>query len=765
MPTPPQSPDAAEQQAREDAEFQAAFDRAEQSASGASNPFDAIGHDLMSEFDRARAMRHEIEERWLKDLRQYKGHYDPEELAGMSGKSQAFLRKTRVKVKSVDARTLDLLFPANRERNYDVKATPEPSLPGPLKKKITDLLTQQTGAEPDADTLKAAFKAAADAAAAKMATRIDDQLAECKYRDEAMKVLHSGHLYGTGILKGPLVERWERVSYTWDEKLGKFVMGVESFAAPFLAAVPVWRFYPDPDVVQLDDARFTWEHHRLTRAALAELASRKTFNGERIRAHISTAPDGDIRIQPYEQDLRTVGDNESAAITSSISGQYDVYERWGWLTAEQLKACGVDVPEKDMHEAFFSNVWLLPDGTVIKAVLSTIDGTRWPYHIYYVDHDETGFFGEGLASIMRDDQKMMNASVRIMLDNSAITSGSMYEVFVPAFAPGANLTDIYPGKVWPRVGGDFQYPAIRSIDANAHMQELINVLQIFDANADEVTAVPKFTYGDNPRSGAAATMGGLSMLMAQANIALKCFVVSWDEGVTKPFISALYHWNMKFSSDDSIKGDYDVVATGASSLVAKEMRAQALSQFAATLQPEQRPFIKWPDLTQQQADVLDLSGIVMTKEEAQQQQSSPEFKQQQAAQQMQMQMQLAQARAQLAVTQAQAQKIDAEALNRKMEAMYAAMQAAGIAIQQPGVARAADSALQSGGWRDATPDQPGTGFDQAQQPGGQVPPTQPQGDQPNQAAAPQPEPAAQEAQPGSPHPGERAGIETPEIEP
>lgn len=67
------------------------------------------------------------------------------------------------------------------------------------------------------------------------------------------------------------------------------------------------------------------------------------------------------------------------------------------------------------------------------------------------------------------------------------------------------------------------------------MPELIQVMQVFDANADEVTAVPKFTYGDNPRSGAAATMGGLSMLMAQANIALKDFVVSWDEGVTKPF--------------------------------------------------------------------------------------------------------------------------------------------------------------------------------------------------------------------------------------
>lgn len=752
--------------------FSQAFSAEEEAMRDASNPMDVIGTDLLAELEHVRILRKEIELRWLMDLRQYRGQYEPEELKLMAGRSQAFMRKTRVKVESVDARMLDLLFPASRERNYDVCATPEPTLPRPLAEKIKTLLTKAAGGKaPQPDALKAAIKAAADAAAAKMASRIDDQLAECKYRDVARAVLHSGHLYGTGILKGPLVERRERVSYAWQEeegKQGRFVQSIESFVAPFLSAVPVWRFYPDMHVTALEDARFTWEHHRLSRAKLAELASRKTFNSSRIRNHIETAPDGCIQVQAYEQVLHSMGDQEAAIVTVAKSGQYDVYERWGWLTAEQLVACGAEIKAEDMHEAYFSNVWILPDGTVIRAVLSPIDGVRWPYHIYYLDHDETGFFGEGLAAIMRDNQRMLNSAARMILDNAAITAGDQYEVFVPAFPPGTNFTDIYPGKVWPRTGGDPQYPAIRPVSANAHIGELTGILQLFDSDADEVTAIPKFTYGDNPQNGAAATMGGLSMLMAQANIALKDFVASWDEGVTKPFISALYHWNMKFCADDSIKGDYDVVATGASSLVAKEMRAQALTQFAATLQPEQRPYIKWADLTQQHADVLDLSNVVMTKEEAQQQQSSPEFKQQQEMQQMQLQLQLALAKAKLAVTQAQAGKIDADALNRRMEAMYAAMQAAGIAMQQPGVARAADSALQSGGWVDATPAQPGTGFDpqnaQGQQPA-QTPDLGPdEGRTPENMEQDGARPAqTQEAVPASPHLGQRAGIETQEI--
>lgn len=707
----------------------------------AETPLQQIGHDLLGEFKTARDLRIDLENRWLMDLRQYKGQYDPEELSAMGGRSQAFLRKTRVKVESVDARMMDLLFPANRERNYDVQATPEPSIPAPLAKKIKDLLTQQAnGQAPDKDTLKAAIKAAADNAAAKMATRIDDQLSECKYRDVARKVLHSGNLYGTGILKGPLVERKERICYAWDEAENKFVQTVQSFAVPFLSHVPVWNFYPHMAVTNLNEARFVWEHHRLCRQDLAELATRKTFNGQAIRDHINTNPDGDIRLMTYEQTLRAMGE-QWRLMTTQKTGQYDVYERWGWIDAELLVACGAEIPMESMHETFFANVWLLPDGTVIKAVLAPIEGVRWPYHLYYLDKDETSIFGDGLASIMRDDQKMLNAAVRMLIDNAALTSGPQIEVFVPAFPPNADLTSLHPGKIWPRTGGDMQYPAVREINTNAHMAELIQIMQLFDTNADEVTAIPKFTYGDNPSRGAAGTMGGLSMLLAQANIALKDFVVSWDEGVTKPFISALYHWNMRFSSDDTIKGDYDVVAKGASSLVAKEVRGQALSQFASMLQPEQRAYIKWADLTEQQASAQDLAGVVMTKEEALQQQQSPEFQQQQEMQKMQLQLQLALAQAQLAETQAKAGKIDAEAMNKRMEAMYAAMQAAGIAVQQPGIAKAADSALQSGGWKDATPQQPGTGFDQAQ--GQAVPPGQ---------------------QPASPHAGQREGIETPEIQ-
>ena len=707
------------------------------------NPLFGLGQGLLSEFARAEVDRREVEERWLQDLRQYKGQYDPQVEADIAG-SKAFLRKTRIKIESVDARMTDLLFPANRERNYQVEATPEPSIPAPQKKKLVEMLTQAAGQKPDAQTIRSAVRDFAAEAARRMDNRIHDQLTEAKYRKVARNVLHSGHLYGTGILKGPLVEHRTRISYEWDDEAGRFVQRAARFSAPFLADVLLWNWYPDMSVTELDECRYVWETHRLSRAKLAELAERKTFDSAKIRSYINANPDGHIRLKWYESELRGIGDQRTL-ITSAKTGQYDAYERWGYLTGDELRACGLEVPDDRLHEAFFSNVWMLPDGEVIRAVLQPIEGSTWPYHMYYLDKDETNIFGSGLASIMRDDQEMINAAVRMLLDNAAQTAGAQYEVYVPAFPPNANLSDVYPNKIWPRTGGDMQYPAVRQIDVRSHMQEHLAILELFDRNADDTTGIPKYTYGDNPGKGAAGTASGLSMLMAQANMSLKDLVANWDEGITRPFISALYRWNMQFSRDDSIKGDFDVKATGVSSLMAKEIKAQALAQLGATLQPEERPFIKWDLLVEEKAKSLDLGEIVKSAEEVEQDMQSPAAQMQAQMQQMAQQLAQAEQQAKIAKLQAEANRIEAERMNKQVEAIYAAMQAAGVAAQSPAVAAGGDAILQSVGYADATPNDPVTG---------QMP--QEQGASVGGNASPQP--------PQDPNAGQRAGIETAAIE-
>jgi len=53
--------------------------------------------------------------------------------------------------------------------------------------------------------------------------------------------------------------------------------------------------------------------------------------------------------------------------------------------------------------------------------------------------------------------------------------------------------------------------------------------------------------------------------------------------VTRPLIRRFYDFNMQFSDDETIKGDFSVKARGSSALLVKEQQAAALMQFYSIL--------------------------------------------------------------------------------------------------------------------------------------------------------------------------------------
>jgi hypothetical protein len=295
-------------------------------------------------------------------------------------------------------------------------------------------------------------------------------------------------------------------------------------------------------------------------------------------------------------------------------------------------------------------------------------------------------------------------------------------------------------------------------------------------------------------AGAAGTASGMSMLMGAANIVIKDLITAWDEGVTRPFLTALYRWNMQFHKDNSIKGDFDVKARGTASLVAKEVRARQLNEFAnLTANDLDAPYIKRDKLNRMRAEANELGDVVKSEDEVKEEINSPQAR---------MQAELAQAQAQLMLQEAQAKvqnmmadaelaqaksretlaRIDmivAEAVNKRVEAVYAALQAGGVATSNPTIAPAGDEILRSSGWQDATPDPsiaqlngPPVQDDQgtmvrmggneqfAIEPRGNTSPAEPgvPMDAQMQMNAPQPDPQAMTGMDGV-----RGGIETPEV--
>jgi hypothetical protein len=584
------------------------------------------GVKLHQEWQEAEANKLFHERRFIKALRQYRGQYDPEILENIHpARSKAFIRLTRTKVKTYDARMMDIKFPANEDKDWSIEPTPVPDLNPQILEDLAVQVFEQTGVVPTDDQIKKIIVDFAADQARNMEKEIADQLAEFDYRSVIREVIHSGHVFGTGILKGPMVKqlntkRWMRVGNEWKQlSITRLI--------PSAQFVPVWDIYPDMSAMHVKDARYMWQKHLYTKNRLYKLSTRSDFKGKAIRAYMEAYPKGNAEYKHYEESLRQMSSNSNTDGDSQFpkNEKYELHERWGFMDTDDAKDLLPSVEESvwdEMGPEVACNIWLIDD-IIIKAVISPVEGAELPYYFYYFDKDETSIFGDGIPEIMRDPQMLYNASVRAMLDNAAISAGPIIEANIDLLADGEDPTELFPFRVFQRVGAgiDANQQAIRVTKLPSYTNEFLGLVEFFQGTADDSTTIPRTMSGLNEMGGTSPggkTATGMSMLMGAANITLKDQVHFMDEGVTKKFIRAMYFWNMEFNNKDSIKGDFNIVARGSKSLVAKEVKMEQINQFLAMTNNEiDNQYIKRDVLLRELSEVFDLDklGFVRTQEE------------------------------------------------------------------------------------------------------------------------------------------------------
>jgi len=265
-----------------------------------------------------------------------------------------------------------------------------------------------------------------------MQSEIDDQLIEMDYPEETKKVLRSGLMYGTGVMKGPMISK--RQKRLWEPlEDGDYQESVEQEELPFMKHVRIWDWYPDMSVTELDKIEGSFERHCMTKHDIRQLMKRDDFYQDMIAQHLKEHPDGDYVPRNWETDLQVIETEagsgkagqasasyptsplEDAGSTSRQMGKkYQVLEYWGYVDGSDLLACGVNVDDVTLEYA--ANVWLLGHKP-IKAVL--YDGALNQYKVFYYEKDETSLMGEGLARVMRHSQLAIAAGARMVLDNGA----------------------------------------------------------------------------------------------------------------------------------------------------------------------------------------------------------------------------------------------------------------------------------------------------------------------------------------------------------
>jgi len=569
---------------------------------------DALGSTLNRRFNVWKDAKREIEEEWLKDLRAFNGIYESNIRIGTE-QSDVYVAITLVKCIAAYSRIVDLLFQSN-DKHWSIDATPSPDLENGniIKDPVTGQMIKLT-----AEQLSELAKMQVEL----MSDEMEDQLIEAHYDRKAKSAIMESCVIGSGALKG--ITTGVAVKQSWKQSDDDWDIQNEERPAPQMEQVSVFDLYQDPYADSVDDCIGMYQRHVLNRNQLRELKRDERFNAEVINdLLINTGQTGTHVEEHHEIERKSIAGLNNT--TATESHRYDVLEYWGTVSGMELIGAGVDVDDesKDYH----ANVWVCGSRTLL-AQINPAKKQRLPYQIFHYQRVIHQFWGISPARMMRDSQETLNASVRSLLDNMAISSAPQVEVNTNLLAAGEDPNDFKPWKVWKRDSGDPSVPMMRFYQPNSNVQPISSLIEMFRRFADEETALPSYTHGQQI-SGMNKTASGMSMLMGAANTSIKGIVKNIDDYMIRPLLESLYDWNMQWSDKHEIKGDMNVDARGATTLVAKEIQSQRLTQFAQmTANPIDVNYVNRPALLRSIAESMDINAkeIIKDDEEIQREQA------------------------------------------------------------------------------------------------------------------------------------------------
>ncbi len=226
-----------------------------------------------------------------------------------------------------------------------------------------------------------------------------------------------------------------------------------------------------------------------------------------------------------------------------------------------------------------------------------------------------------MAYALRAPQAGMNSAVRAMQDNAAASSGPIYGINLAYLADGDDPREMEANKLFLfNKPGENIANLMTAVTVPSCIEHNLTLTSFWQNGADEVST-PRFNAGDGNVAGAGNTASGLSMLMGAANILLKDHIKDFDDCIVAPFIRAMFRWNMQWNPREDIKGDFEVVASGSQSMIAREVRAQQVPALISYMGiPVFAPFIRAEKLLEVALEQTDLptERILRTEEEAEQ---------------------------------------------------------------------------------------------------------------------------------------------------
>jgi hypothetical protein len=386
--------------------------------------------------------------------------------------------------------------------------------------------------------------------------------------------------------------------------------------------LPVWDYYPDMSAKTLRSGDGYFIRKVMGRGDVRKLANRPDFFANQVRSYLSQNTRGNYQPKDFEQQLKTLGAKINVTETGKQPhGKYEIIIWKGPVSGAKLAELGVEIADDKKADDIEAEVWMI-DQYVIKADMNTwrkLGCDVQTVHTFVFDEDDTSPIGNGLPNVMRDSQMSICAATRMALDNASVVCGPILEMNTSLLRPGQEQKPICAYQTFERDDTDLtaQFPAVREIKIESHLAELEALVEMFQRFADQETFIGPATGGDMDKmpSEPARTAAGQSMMKGDAALPFKDIIRNFDF-FTQSVILSLVYFNRKFNPNIVKEGDYDVVARGATSLVAKEVRGMQTDILAQTLTPDDRDWIDEEAFIRQRLATRDMGGMMLPKEEA-----------------------------------------------------------------------------------------------------------------------------------------------------
>lgn len=548
--------------------------------------------------------KNEVEPRLVHAARAYKGYRDregnetlEEQFDAPKVNNRVYLNITKQITNDGASQLGDLLFPSD-DKNYGMKAVeiPEPPLTiaqapavdskgEPLLDDQGNQLTNQQAHNRRVERMRRKTN--------RMFKRIDTALIDGKYPQKGRQCIRDAAIYGTGILKGPVITK---AGASWAKKKGgEYKLKASEKLSPSVKVVNPFDFFPDLSATTPDEWGYTWERSFIRPMELQKMAVKLGFDKRETSRLLAQGPSP---VPSLDDDAREVARENTFSASLSV-GRFEMWERRGAIHRKHLQAAGVEPGTKDIY---VDCILYMVQDRVMKVVVNPFEKDDTVYSLFNWDEDPMSVFGYGIPYLMADPQHAYNTAWRMTIDNSGIATQPQVVIDRKQIKPmdGSNDYSLSAGKVWERTGEVYSNERndkpFDVFTIGQDIQQLFTLMDKAEESAYELTGVTRVDKQQQVNDNAPLTLGATQIQQNNSSVSRRSQARRYDDQITSTLIERFYNFFMQFEPNDDIKGLMVVEPRGSTILLSKELQASNLMTFYQVTQGGQSEGVKGLEL-------------------------------------------------------------------------------------------------------------------------------------------------------------------------